>query len=99
MKFFAYIHRAHLYLTFYWVSWQTLYLQISGLGILLAGAIILSDLYEFDHFVEAKLYAPPAVLIATGIIIFLIAILGCFGIIKESPALLFAVFINKMKDF
>lgn len=57
----------------------------------MAGSIILTDLREFGHFVEGKVYAPPLILVVTGIIIFLIAALGCFGAIKESPVLLFAV--------
>ncbi|XP_037955287.1 23 kDa integral membrane protein [Teleopsis dalmanni] len=61
---------------------------ISGLGILIAGAVVLADVNEFNHFVEGKVTAPPIVLIVTGLIIFLIASLGCFGAIKESPTLL-----------
>ncbi|KAH8358052.1 hypothetical protein KR084_001209 [Drosophila pseudotakahashii] len=61
---------------------------ISGLGILIAGAVVLADVNEFNHFVEGRVLAPPIVLIVTGLIIFLIASLGCFGAIKESPTLL-----------
>ncbi|XP_034106494.1 CD63 antigen [Drosophila nasuta] len=61
---------------------------LSGLGILVAGAIVLADVNEFNHFVEGRVLAPPIVLIVTGLIIFLIASLGCFGAIKESPTLL-----------
>ncbi|XP_055838740.1 CD151 antigen [Episyrphus balteatus] len=61
---------------------------LSGLGILIAGALVLADVNEFNHFVEGQITAPPIVLIVTGSIIFLIASLGCFGAIKESPSLL-----------
>ncbi|EDW32526.1 GL10398 [Drosophila persimilis] len=61
---------------------------LSGLGILIAGAIVLADVNEFNHFVEGRVIAPPIVLIVTGLVIFLIASLGCFGAIKESPTLL-----------
>ncbi|XP_002063400.2 CD151 antigen [Drosophila willistoni] len=61
---------------------------LSGLGILIAGAIVLADVSEFNHFVEGRVLAPPVVLIVTGLIIFLIASFGCFGAIKESPNLL-----------
>ncbi|ALC41286.1 Tsp47F [Drosophila busckii] len=61
---------------------------LSGLGILIAGAVVLSDVSEFNHFVEGRVLAPPIVLIITGLVIFLIASLGCFGAIKESPTLL-----------
>lgn len=66
-------------------------LQLSGLGILIAGAIVLADVNEFNHFIEGRVLAPPIVLIVTGLIIFLIASLGCFGAIKESPTLLLTV--------
>ncbi|XP_055374539.1 tetraspanin-6 [Condylostylus longicornis] len=61
---------------------------LSGLGILIAGALVLADVNEFNHFIEGRVTAPPIVLIITGTIIFLIASLGCFGAIKESPPLL-----------
>ncbi|XP_055917700.1 23 kDa integral membrane protein [Eupeodes corollae] len=61
---------------------------LSGLGILIAGALVLADVNEFNHFIEGQITAPPIVLIVTGAIIFLIASLGCFGAIKESPSLL-----------
>ncbi|XP_030387627.1 CD151 antigen [Scaptodrosophila lebanonensis] len=61
---------------------------LSGLGILIAGSVVLADVNEFNHFVEGRVIAPPIVLIVTGLIIFLIASLGCFGAIKESPTLL-----------
>lgn len=66
-------------------------LQISGLGILIAGAIVLADLNDFGHFLEGKIIAPPIVLIVTGAIIFLIASLGCYGAMRESPMLLIVV--------
>lgn len=65
--------------------------QISGLGILIAGALVLADLNEYGHFVEGRIQAPPIVLIVTGALIFLIASLGCYGAIKESPTLLITV--------
>lgn len=57
----------------------------------MAGAIVLADVNEFNHFVEGRVLAPPIVLIVTGLVIFLIASLGCFGAIKESPTLLLTV--------
>lgn len=66
-------------------------LQISGLGILIAGAVVLADIGEFSHFLEGRVTAPPIVLIVTGTIIFLIASLGCYGAIRESPTLLYCV--------
>ncbi|KAL5287892.1 TSPAN6 family protein [Megaselia abdita] len=61
---------------------------ISGLGILVAGALVLANINEFNHFLENNVTAPPIVLIVTGTVIFFIASLGCLGAIKESPRLL-----------
>lgn len=65
--------------------------QISGLGIIIAGALVLSDVNEFKHFLEGRIIAPPIVLIVTGAIVFVIAFMGCYGAIKENYNLLIAV--------
>jgi CD63 antigen len=66
-------------------------LQLSGLGLIIAGATVLADVGEFSHFIEAKVFAPPIVLIVAGVLVFLIASLGCYGAFRESPPLLNAV--------
>lgn len=53
--------------------------------------MVLADLNEFGHFLEGKITAPPIVLIVTGAVIFLIASLGCYGAIRESPKMLMLV--------
>lgn len=65
--------------------------QISGLGILIAGIVVLNDVMDFNHFLDGRLAAPPVILIVTGLLIFVIAFLGCYGALKESPKLLMAV--------
>lgn len=57
----------------------------------MAGAVVLADINEFNHFIQSNVTAPPIVLIVTGTIIFFIASLGCLGAIKESPKLLILV--------
>ncbi|XP_058464553.1 23 kDa integral membrane protein [Malaya genurostris] len=68
---------------------------VSGLILLIAGILVLLDVNDYQHFVEDKLIAPPVVLIVVGTLVFLVASLGCYGAIKESPKLLnaFAVFL------
>ncbi|CAG9760575.1 unnamed protein product [Ceutorhynchus assimilis] len=61
---------------------------ISGIGIIIAGALVLSDIGEFRHFMEGRLLAPPVVLIVAGCIVFLVASLGCYGAIRESYTML-----------
>lgn len=72
-------------------------LQISGLGLLIAGIVVLNDVMDFNHFLDQRITAPPIILIVTGLIIFGIAFLGCYGALKESPKLLMMVsFLNKI---
>ncbi|XP_011049563.1 PREDICTED: CD63 antigen [Acromyrmex echinatior] len=63
---------------------------ISGIGIIVAGAWVLADVGEFDHFMENRIMAPPIVLIVAGSIVFAIAFLGCYGAIKEHYNMLIA---------
>lgn len=57
----------------------------------MAGALVLSDVGEFSHFMEGRILAPPIVLIVAGIIVFAVAFLGCYGAMKESYYMLMAV--------
>ncbi|EFA09563.1 23 kDa integral membrane protein [Tribolium castaneum] len=63
---------------------------ISGVGLIVAGAFVLSDVGEFEHFMEGRILAPPVVLIVAGCIVFLVASLGCYGAIRESYYMLMA---------
>ncbi|XP_035739868.1 CD63 antigen-like [Vespa mandarinia] len=63
---------------------------ISGIGIIVAGALVLGDVGEFSHFIEGRIMAPPIVLIVAGVIVFIIAFLGCYGAIKEHYSMLIA---------
>ncbi|KAH0816700.1 hypothetical protein GEV33_006091 [Tenebrio molitor] len=63
---------------------------ISGVGLIVAGALVLSDVGEFSDFMEGRILAPPVVLIVTGCIVFLVASLGCYGAIRESYYMLMA---------
>lgn len=73
------------------------FLQISGLGILIAGIVVLNDVADFKHFLDGRITAGPVVLIIAGLLIFVIAFLGCYGALKESPKLLMAVsFLEKL---
>lgn len=65
--------------------------QLSGIGLIVAGACVLADVGEFSHFLEGRLLTPPVVLIVVGCIVFFVASLGCYGAIRESYTLLMAV--------
>ncbi|XP_044013891.1 leukocyte surface antigen CD53 [Aphidius gifuensis] len=62
--------------------------SLSGLAVLIAGMIVLADVDEFSHFVEGSIFTTSFVLIIVGVIIFIVAFLGCFGAIKEHYILL-----------
>ncbi|CAH1182540.1 unnamed protein product, partial [Phyllotreta striolata] len=61
-----------------------LFFAVSGIGLIIAGALILSDIDEFGHFFEGKISAPAVVLIVAGCIVFFVAFLGCYGALRES---------------
>ncbi|CAH1154155.1 unnamed protein product [Phaedon cochleariae] len=63
---------------------------ISGVGLIIAGSLVLAEVGEFSHFLEGKILAPPVVLIVAGCIVFLVASLGCYGAIRESYYMLMA---------
>ncbi|XP_019880218.1 CD63 antigen-like [Aethina tumida] len=63
---------------------------ISGVGLIVAGSLVLADVGEYSHFMEGKVLAPPVVLIVAGCIVFLVASLGCYGAIRESYYMLMA---------
>lgn len=65
------------------------------MGIIIAGALVLSNVGDIYNFVENKMIASPVVLIVTGTIVFLVAFLGCFGAIRESYNILIAVSIRR----
>ncbi|VEN46907.1 unnamed protein product [Callosobruchus maculatus] len=67
-----------------------LFFALSGLGIIIAGALVLADVSDFSHFVTSDLVGPPIVLIVLGTIIFLVASLGCYGAIRENYKMLIA---------
>lgn len=61
---------------------------ISGLGIIVAGALVLADVGDFNHFAESRIISPPIVLIVAGAVVFIIAFLGCYGAIKQHYTML-----------
>ena len=72
-----------------------IFLQLSGLALIIVGAIVKSKYGEYLTFADHK-YADAAIfLICVGVIVFIIAFLGCCGAIKEHYCMVttFAVFV------
>ena len=70
-------------------------MQISGLTILIVGCVVLVDVGDYQQLIEDRLMGLPIVLIVVGLLVFLVASLGCYGAIRQSSKLLnaFAVFL------
>lgn len=61
---------------------------ISGLAILVIGAII-QDFYSgYSDFLHGKFFVGPVLLIIVGVIIFIVAFFGCCGAIKENHCMI-----------
>ncbi|KAJ1531077.1 hypothetical protein ONE63_005904 [Megalurothrips usitatus] len=63
---------------------------LSGVAIIAAGAVVLTEFGGGQRFLEDRILAPPIVLIVAGAIVFLVAFLGCCGAIKENYFMLIA---------
>lgn len=57
---------------------------LSGVGLIAIGAFIRTNYGEYFSFVDHSFGNVPAVLIAVGVIVFIIGFLGCCGALKEN---------------
>ncbi|XP_050314135.1 CD151 antigen [Anthonomus grandis grandis] len=87
---FAKMKTCELSLIKYLLFGFNLVFAISGIVIIIVGALTLSEVGQFQHFMEGRILAPPVVLIVVGAIVFLVASLGCYGAIRESYYMLIA---------
>jgi CD63 antigen len=69
--------------------------------VLIAGCVVIADSGDYGHFLEGRITAMPVMLIIAGLLVFVIATLGCYGAVKENPKLLMTVSVilrlNKIK--
>nr|CAH7713088.1 unnamed protein product [Callosobruchus chinensis] len=63
---------------------------ITGIILIGVGAKVKSNYSTYDNALDAKYFSLPNLLIATGVIIFLISFLGCYGAMKENWIMLMA---------
>ncbi|KZC11625.1 PREDICTED: CD63 antigen-like [Dufourea novaeangliae] len=66
---------------------------LTGIMIISVGTTIYAVYEDFSHFLDPKYFSPATLLIVVGILVFVIAFLGCCGALKESTCmvLVFAV--------
>lgn len=56
------------------------------------GTLVLLDYKEYQHVVDLETYkAPPILLIVAGTAIFLIAFMGCCGVLRENNCMMMTV--------
>jgi len=70
---------------------------VGGVLMVWAGAMALSGYQEYQHFVNLDSFrAPPIILIAVGCAVFLIAFMGCCGVLRENNCMMmtYAVFMS-----
>lgn len=57
---------------------------ITGIAILSVGAVIQAEYITYEGLLEQNYYSVPSLLIAIGVIIFIVAFFGCCGSIREN---------------
>ncbi|XP_060528391.1 CD63 antigen-like isoform X2 [Cylas formicarius] len=80
-----------------------IFLTLSGIGIIIAGAFILTTMADFNRIAESDLVKLAIALIFAGAIVTIVAFIGCLGAMRESyvilmtfAGLLLAVFIMEL---
>ncbi|XP_075220092.1 CD63 antigen-like [Lycorma delicatula] len=61
---------------------------ISGIVIFTVGVLIQQMYYTYQQFIDDKFFSAPMLLIAVGVIVFIVAFFGCCGAIRESNFML-----------
>nr|CAI5826477.1 unnamed protein product [Callosobruchus analis] len=57
---------------------------ISGIAILTVGAVLHISYADYSNFVDRSYQYSPLILIGIGVVIFIVAFLGCCGAVKEN---------------
>lgn len=65
--------------------------QVSGIAILTVGAIVHIVYAHYSNFVYQSYQSAPIILIAVGVVIFVVAFFGCCGAVKESHCMIITV--------
>lgn len=67
-----------------------IFLTLSGIGIIIAGALILTQMADFNRIAESDLVKLAIAMIVGGAIVTIVAFVGCLGAMRESYTLLMA---------
>jgi len=66
-------------------------LQLTGVMIISVGTTIYAVYENFSHFLDPSYFSPATVLIVVGILVFIIAFMGCCGALRESTCMVLVV--------
>lgn len=67
------------------------FFQLSGIGIIIAGALILTQMADFNRIAESDLVKMAIAMIVGGALVTVVAFVGCLGAMRESYKLLMTV--------
>lgn len=62
--------------------------QLTSVLLITVGTTIQTIFGDFEHFLDSHFLSPPALLVAIGVIMLIVATFGCFGALKESTMLI-----------
>jgi CD63 antigen len=69
-------------------------LQVTGLILIIVGAVTLGLYENYNHLLDESFFSPPALLIAVGVIVFIVSFFGCCGAVKENHCMILTVSIR-----
>ncbi|CAG9760586.1 unnamed protein product [Ceutorhynchus assimilis] len=67
-----------------------IFLTLSGIGIIIAGALILTQMADFNRIAESDLVKMAIAMIVGGALVTIVAFVGCLGAMRESYKMLMA---------
>ncbi|XP_029170995.1 CD63 antigen-like [Nylanderia fulva] len=65
-----------------------LFFVITGIVLLSIGLVIHGVYYQYQHFLDNSFLSVPSLLVAVGVIVFIIAFFGCCGAVRESSCMI-----------
>ncbi|KDR06367.1 CD63 antigen [Zootermopsis nevadensis] len=61
---------------------------VSGIAILVTGAIVQNFYSNYTDFIHGKFFVGPVLLIVVGVVVFVVAFFGCCGAVKENHCMI-----------
>jgi hypothetical protein len=65
--------------------------KLSGVGGIVGGIFIISEMIEYQGFFDSKVILMPIAMLLSSVIVLGASLVGCAGVIKESSVLLMSV--------